>query len=127
MYYVLLDISGTEINIDSIDVKSLESPYIVTYWVNFTELTVRRRRLALLVINADTGYIEKNLLGPNKQVTAYELDLLSFMCLPGDTWEERPGLQLVKRRMVEIYGSKQLFMRKLELYKTNSLIAPITG
>lgn len=127
MFYVLLDVSCTGIQIDSIDLRTLQSPSLIAYWASYSEVPTRIYRLALLVVDADTGKILKNIFGTNTEVSSYELEMLSFVSVSSDNWNTRPRLSFLKNRVIDIYGSIDLFKRKLQLYPSYSLISSIIG
>lgn len=127
MFYVLLDVSCTGIQVDSIDLRNLQSPSLIAYWASYNEVPHRIKRLAILIVDASNKSIVKNVFGTNKEVSDYELDMLSFISVSSDGWNVRPSIKLIRNRLTEIYGSVDLFKRKLQLYPTYSLISSIIG
>lgn len=112
MYYVLLDINFTPHN--TFDIRQMESPSLVVYWVSFVTLSTRVKRCGLIVID-DSGSIVKSCYATaNKTVTPYILSLIRDVCVAGDDWpKEIFSLKRFMPNLEKFYKSKPLYRRKV--------------
>ena len=125
MYYVLLDINFTPHN--TFDIRQMESPSLVVYWVSFLELTTRVKRCGLIVID-DAGNIVKSCYETaNTTVTPYVLSLVRDISVSGNDWpKEIFSLGRFMPHIKEFYKSKALYRRKINsLPRYNNIVNTI--
>lgn len=125
MYYVLLDINFTPHN--TFDIRQMESPSLVVYWVSFVTLSTRVKRCGLIVIDDEGNIVKSCYQTANKTVTPYILSLIRDVCVSGDDWTK--DIFSLKRFMPHIekfYKSRALYRRKVSsLPRYNNIVNTI--
>ncbi len=125
MYYVLLDINFTPHN--TFDIRQMESPSLVVYWVSFVALSTRVKRCGLIVIDDDGNIVKSCYPTTNKTVTPYILSLIRDISVSGDDWTK--DIFSLKRFMPNIekfYKSRPLYRRKVNsLPRYNNIVNTI--
>lgn len=122
MYYYLVDVNFTPIEISRLDIRLINSPSLVVHWVYTTELNTRLQRYAFVVID-DSGSVVKCCWPSVDSVSDYVMDLIATISTDATDWNIRK-YSYYKRKINEVYSG--LWKSKVRMLpRINSLLGNI--
>ena len=122
MYYYLVDVNFTPIEISRIDIRLINSPSLVVHWVYTEELHAGLRRYSFVVLDSK-GNIIKCCWPSVDSVSDYVMDLIATISTDASDWNIKK-YSYYKRKINEVYSG--LWKSKVRMLpRINSLLGNI--
>lgn len=122
MYYYLVDVNFTPIQISSLDIRLLDSPSLIVYWVRTAAYRKDLARFSFVVVDGKGSVL--SCCWPHKaNVSNYLMDLIENISTDADDWDIKT-YSFYRRKIASVYSG--LWKTKVRLLpELNSMLGSI--
>jgi hypothetical protein len=113
-YYALMDLSFIPIKMNP---DHMRNNSLTVFWVRLSFINTKIKRAALIVLSNDGTIVKSVWPTKSKTISSVILNVFERTSLDGDdwNWDELLKISLARKRMIQYYGSRESYRRRIAL------------